>query len=131
MARAWQEATTDLPAEVAILAGTMRHDEDGREPLQGHEILNAAGRAGRAGHLANGTVLLIPEPPVAFAANGIPTGAAFDMLAKVLPANAAVVLNSGAASPGLSAACAATGSKAAHVSAAAIRCFMVVPRTDR
>lgn len=77
----------NLPAEVAILAGTMRHDEDGREPLKSHEILNAGGRAGRAGHLANGTVLLIPEPPVAFAANGIPTGAAFDMLAKVLPAN--------------------------------------------
>ncbi|GAN61736.1 hypothetical protein ACI01nite_25960 [Acetobacter cibinongensis] len=77
----------NLPAEVAILAGTMRHDEDGREPLKGHEILNAAGRAGRAGHLANGTVLLIPEPPVAFSANWVPTGAAFDMLAKVLPTN--------------------------------------------
>ena len=75
----------NLPAEVAILAGTMRHDEDGREPLKAHEILNAAGRAGRAGHLANGTVLLISEPPVRFAANGTPTGEAFDMLAKVLP----------------------------------------------
>jgi hypothetical protein len=77
----------NLPAEVAILAGTMRHDEDGREPLKGHEILNAAGRAGRAGHLANGTVLLIPEPPVSFAMDWTPTGEAFDMLAKVLPAN--------------------------------------------
>lgn len=77
----------NLPAEVAILAGTMRHDEDGREPLKGHEILNAAGRAGRAGHLANGTVLLIPEPPVSFMANGAPTGEAFAMLAKVLPPN--------------------------------------------
>jgi ATP-dependent RNA helicase HelY len=75
----------NLPAEVAILAGTMRHDEGGREPLKGHEILNAAGRAGRAGYLANGTVLLIPEPPVAFAANGLPTGAAFDMLARCCP----------------------------------------------
>lgn len=77
----------NLPAEVAILAGTMRHDEDGREPLKGHEILNAAGRAGRAGHLANGTVLLIPEPPVSFETNWTPTGEAFAMLAKVLPAN--------------------------------------------
>lgn len=77
----------NLPAEVAILAGTMRHDEDGREPLKSHEILNAAGRAGRAGHLANGTVLLIPEPPVGFEANGTPTGEALDMLAMVLPAN--------------------------------------------
>jgi ATP-dependent RNA helicase HelY len=77
----------NLPAEVAILAGTMRHDEDGRAPLKGHEILNAAGRAGRAGHLANGTVLLLPEPPVSFEANGTPTGEAFAMLSKVLPAN--------------------------------------------
>ena len=52
-----------------------------------HEILNAAGRAGRAGHLANGTVLLIPEPPVAFAANGMPSDTAYDMLERVLPAN--------------------------------------------
>ncbi len=77
----------NLPAEVAILAGTMRHDDDGREPLKSHEILNAAGRAGRAGHLANGTVLLIPEPPVGFAADGKPTTEAFDMLARILPPN--------------------------------------------
>jgi len=77
----------NLPAELAILAGTMRHDDDGREPLKSHEILNAAGRAGRAGHLANGTVLLIPEPPVGFAANGTPNREAFEMLAKVIPAN--------------------------------------------
>jgi len=77
----------NLPAEIAILAGTMRHDEDGREPLKGHEILNAAGRAGRAGYLANGTVLLIPEPPIAFATDRTPTEGAFDMLAKVLPVN--------------------------------------------
>jgi hypothetical protein len=82
----------NLPAEVAILAGTMRSDEDGRTPLQGHEILNAAGRAGRAGHLANGTVLLLPEPPVSFHANGTPTSAAFAMLSKVLPANDQCVL---------------------------------------
>lgn len=77
----------NLPAEVAILAGTMRHDEDERKPLKGHEILNAAGRAGRAGHLANGTVLLIPEPPISFDANWTPTEEAFAMLARVLPAN--------------------------------------------
>lgn len=77
----------NLPAELAILAGTMRHDDDGREPLKSHEILNAAGRAGRAGYLANGTVLLIPEPPVGFAVNGKPTREAFEMLAKVIPAN--------------------------------------------
>jgi hypothetical protein len=77
----------NLPAELAILAGTMRHDENGRSPLKHHEILNAAGRAGRAGHLANGTVLLIPEPVVGFAQNGRPTTAAYQMLATVLPPN--------------------------------------------
>lgn len=77
----------NLPAEVAILAGTMRHDDDGRSPLERHEILNAAGRAGRAGHLATGTVLLIPEPVVGFEANGRPSPAAYAMLEKVLPPN--------------------------------------------
>jgi hypothetical protein len=53
----------NLPAQLAIIAGDKRHDEKiGRDPLKAHEILNAAGRAGRAGHLANGVVLLIPEP---------------------------------------------------------------------
>jgi len=77
----------NLPAQVAILAGTMRHNEEGRKPLEGHEILNAAGRAGRAGHLANGTVLLIPEPVVQFDANSVPESEAFKMLKAVLPEN--------------------------------------------
>jgi hypothetical protein len=77
----------NLPAQIAILAGTMRHNEDGRKPLEGHEILNAAGRAGRAGHLANGTVLLIPEPVVQFDANSAPESEAFKMLKAVLPEN--------------------------------------------
>jgi ATP-dependent RNA helicase HelY len=56
----------NLPAQLAILAGNKRHDDGGREDLDAHEILNAAGRAGRAGHLANGAVLLVPEPVVGF-----------------------------------------------------------------
>lgn len=54
----------NLPAHLAILAGDKRADPDqkGRANLEAHEILNAAARAGRAGHLANGVVLLIPEP---------------------------------------------------------------------
>ena len=56
----------NLPAQLAILAGDKRHEEDGRSLLKAHEILNAAGRAGRAGYLANGVVLLIPEPVMAF-----------------------------------------------------------------
>lgn len=59
----------NLPAHLAILAGDKRADAEkkGREDLEAHEILNAAARAGRAGHLANGIVLLIPEPIISFA----------------------------------------------------------------
>jgi len=57
----------NLPAQLAILAGDKRADRaGGRENLEAHEILNAAARAGRAGHLANGLVLLIPEPIITF-----------------------------------------------------------------
>jgi hypothetical protein len=58
----------NLPAHLAILAGDKRAgaDQKGREDLEAHEILNAAARAGRAGHLANGIVLLIPEPIISF-----------------------------------------------------------------
>src|SRR5690606_16548563 len=43
----------NLPAHLAILASDMRADPEdgGREALAAHEILNAAARAGRAGHL--------------------------------------------------------------------------------
>ncbi|WP_122588343.1 DEAD/DEAH box helicase [Pseudomonas viridiflava] len=58
----------NLPAQFAILAGDKRasSESNGRESLEAHEILNAAARAGRAGHLANGVVLLIPEPVISF-----------------------------------------------------------------
>lgn len=57
----------NLPAHLAVLAGDMRVGEDGgREELAAHELLNAAARAGRAGHLANGVVLLISERILTF-----------------------------------------------------------------
>ncbi len=58
----------NLPAQLAILAGDKRADTEkgGRADLEAHEILNAAARAGRAGHLANGLVLLVPEPIISF-----------------------------------------------------------------
>jgi hypothetical protein len=58
----------NLPAQLAILAGDKRANAtgSGREDLEAHEILNAAARAGRAGHLANGAVLLIPEPLLSY-----------------------------------------------------------------
>jgi hypothetical protein len=76
----------NLPAQLAILAGDKRHDADGRAPLEAHEILNAAGRAGRAGHLANGVVLMVPEPVVAFSGQR-PEAAALNKLGAVLPAD--------------------------------------------
>ena len=56
----------NLPAHIAILAGDKRSDDGERKALEAHEILNAAARAGRAGHLANGIVLLVPEPILQF-----------------------------------------------------------------
>jgi hypothetical protein len=82
----------NLPAQLAILAGDKRHDADGRTPLESHEILNAAGRAGRAGYLANGVVVMIPEPVATFARNGIPEAAAFGKLGTLLPPNDQCVL---------------------------------------
>lgn len=52
----------NLPVEAVILAGDDRYDtqSDARELLQAHDLLNASGRAGRAGYLATGIVLMIP-----------------------------------------------------------------------
>jgi ATP-dependent RNA helicase HelY len=82
----------NLPAQLVILAGDKRHDAEGRTPLEAHEILNAAGRAGRAGHLANGVVLLIPDPVAAFSQAAQPEPNALAKLASVLPPNDQCVL---------------------------------------
>lgn len=52
----------NLPAEIVIIAGDDRFDEDGnnRQRVNPHELLNAAGRAGRAGLSSQGAVILIP-----------------------------------------------------------------------
>ncbi|TGL15525.1 DEAD/DEAH box helicase [Leptospira meyeri] len=52
----------NLPAEVVIIAGDSRYNSDlGQlERKEAHEILNAAGRAGRAGMSAQGIVIVIP-----------------------------------------------------------------------
>lgn len=77
----------NLPAHIAILAGDKRSDPDegGREELEAHEILNAAARAGRAGHLANGIVLLIPEAVLQFRQGSPFNKEVFDKLKSVLP----------------------------------------------
>lgn len=77
----------NLPAQLAILAGDKRADtvKGGRENLEAHEILNAAARAGRAGHLANGLVLLIPEPIISFTKGEPLDGSVVEKLQAVLP----------------------------------------------
>lgn len=75
----------NLPAQLAILAGDKRASADGREDLEAHELLNAAARAGRAGHLANGVVLLVPEPIISFTKGQRLEGDVVRKLRSILP----------------------------------------------
>jgi superfamily II DNA/RNA helicase len=77
----------NLPAHLAILAGDKRAGvkPGEREDLEAHELLNAAARAGRAGHLANGVVILIPEPVVKFTPGKALTDLLQQKLSSVLP----------------------------------------------
>lgn len=77
----------NLPAHLAILAGDKRAGESSgnRKNLEAHEILNAAARAGRAGHLANGLVILIPEPVIKFTSRNILNEKLKNKLISVLP----------------------------------------------
>ncbi|WP_227268416.1 P-loop NTPase family protein [Roseobacter weihaiensis] len=69
----------NLPAHIAILAGDKRSDDGEREAL---EILNAAARAG---HLANGIVLLVPEPILQFSQADLVEPDVIQKLQSVLP----------------------------------------------
>ncbi len=58
----------NLPSEVVIICGDSRFDPkvDKLKQLEAHELLNAAGRAGRAGDGAQGFVLLVPSHVISF-----------------------------------------------------------------
>ncbi len=58
----------NLPAEAVILVGDMRYDTQGQaySEMAAHELLNAAGRAGRAGFSAHGLVLIVPSDVATF-----------------------------------------------------------------
>jgi hypothetical protein len=79
----------NLPAHIAILAGDKRsgRNQRERESLEAHEILNAAARAGRAGHSANGIVLLIPEGILQFRQRNHFDKKVLEKLESVLPAD--------------------------------------------
>lgn len=58
----------NLPSEVVIISGDSRFDReaDKVQRLEAHELLNAAGRAGRAGESSYGFVLVVPSKVVHF-----------------------------------------------------------------
>jgi hypothetical protein len=58
----------NLPAELVIISGNTRYDTaaEQQEEIDAHDLLNAAGRAGRAGEAARGLVLVIPSQIVSF-----------------------------------------------------------------
>lgn len=58
----------NLPAELVIIAGDLRFDAEleNQELLEAHELLNAAGRAGRAGKNSKGMVLIVPGKVVEY-----------------------------------------------------------------
>ncbi|MBI1382899.1 MAG: DEAD/DEAH box helicase [Planctomycetaceae bacterium] len=58
----------NLPSEVVVICGDSRFDPTANklQRLEAHELLNAAGRAGRAGDGAHGFVILIPTRVIEF-----------------------------------------------------------------
>ncbi|TBZ35723.1 DEAD/DEAH box helicase [Rhizobium leguminosarum bv. viciae] len=58
----------NLPSELVIIAGDSRFDPEKEKlaQLEAHELLNAAGRAGRAGENSQGMVLVVPSKVVEF-----------------------------------------------------------------
>lgn len=58
----------NFPSEIVVIAGDRRFDADSNRllRLEAQELLNAAGRAGRAGMRSNGLVVIVPSFPVAY-----------------------------------------------------------------
>lgn len=58
----------NLPVDVVIIAGEMRFDQDKGRPvmISAEEILNATGRAGRAGFSSQGASILVPSHVIGY-----------------------------------------------------------------
>ncbi len=58
----------NLPSELVIIAGDSRFESGAAKPqqLEAHELLNAAGRAGRAGESSYGVVLVVPSKVIEY-----------------------------------------------------------------
>lgn len=72
----------NLPADIVIIVrlGAYSQEAGTYQNVEVHDLLNAAGRAGRAGHSANGLVLVIPDRIVTFNAAGQISGSGLDHL---------------------------------------------------
>ena len=75
----------NLPSELVIIAEVSRFDleRDKRQLLEAQELLNAAGRAGRAGYNPNGIVLVVPGKVVEFDDNRRSIGGQWFTLRKI------------------------------------------------
>ena len=61
----------NMPVDIVLLAGEDRYkpEEQGRSRMEAHEILNAAGRAGRAGFRSQGAAILVSNDVIGIDGN--------------------------------------------------------------
>ncbi|NWL33261.1 DEAD/DEAH box helicase [Paenarthrobacter nitroguajacolicus] len=79
----------NLPASLVIIAGDTRYDDTNemRQNVAAHELLNAAGRAGRAGENSYGMVLLIPGQIVSATSVDLPSSNSWHRVQSVFSMN--------------------------------------------
>ena len=74
----------NLPVDVVLIAGEDRYDSEskGRDRMDAHEILNAAGRAGRAGFRSQGAAILVSNKVIGIEKNKL-TNDWFDLKSNI------------------------------------------------